>query len=825
MPNPQVKRSTANESEADASDSLVSLLAELQASVEQARGHKALGLAKLLRKHPAYGPKHIPLVARAYEIRLAEMHTAAQHKAAQELLQMLGQQQPEVAAQISNRPALLVELGGGPGKLLTQYGQDERLTEEIDIWIRRDCRDPRPLAHHPHLAETHPVKVAATAILNAWEEVEHGTIAGAYARLSDAIGRRSPFIAWRLFIQALQAAYTGHDTEAPAYLDRIEADCAVRPLADTLRRILACEPPQNIREKILQAKIIAPSLHGSLSQIDQHLAARQLPESRTLFDELVRQPIWTGKEQLFGEIVARYLLAIIPLLDRMCAAQGSKKTAHEIFQNFRRIPRFAPSMTKFLYWDHADTAEDWEATIQVDPPPPLAMAMIYDRLATICLTRKADDLDDDDFGIYGDDDPDAERQAEKLWQQSVQFHPLRETFVHWHAAVQRSEGDEEAALIAWNRAFPEDVTPLLALTALYRANRTPQKALSMFTQLESVARGQPEVEALRPLLRLDSAAGRLARRKYAAAEKDLDGIAPNAPEFIRVACATLRWICALRSGGDATASRAAWDAAGHPLWAFQTIDLLASQWRAELSAELDEADARVATQARAAPAQLVADYARLAAQPDAVWSMKSRFPSGALIASACRDRTVDSASLWDLLRELYHPSNLSKAGARQLFWALTGNGLARRDTHTPEYLAYRALLYDPLLMPPDKSPDFNAAADHVEECLAVAQRLAHASGRMEAVQTVETLSHHCHVPVNPKRLEARLTDKTCARVIEQEAAIGAWAEVPPKLKETPRQRRSNKDVFDVFKRARRAAQSRVPPPPLSDPDVTQPELW
>lgn len=831
MPHHQVKRNTSAEAAAGASDSLAQLLAELQTSVEQTRGHKALGLAKLLRKHPEYAPNHVPLVARAYEVRLAEMHASAQHKAAQELLQILGVQQPEVAALISDRPALLVELSGGPGRLLARYGQDEGLTEEIDTWIRRDCRDPCLLAHHPHLAETHPLKIAATAILNAWEEVEHGAIAGAYARLPDAVGRRSPFIAWRLFIQALQAAYTGRDTEAHACLDRIEADCAVRPLADILRRILACEPPHTTGERLLHAKIVAPSLHGSLSQIDRHLAAGQLTESRTLFDELVRQPIWAGQEQLFGEIVARYLLVITPLLDRMCAAHGSRKTAHEIYQSFGRIPRFQPSMAKFLYWDNADCAEDWEIVIQAVRPPPLAMAMIYDRLATIRLAREADDLSDDayddEFEIRGADldaDAGACRQAENLWQQSVQFHPLRETFFHWHAAVQRSEGDEEAALNAWILAFPEDVTPLLALTALYRANRTPQKALSMFKRLESVARGQPEVEALRPLLRLDSAAGRLARGMYAAAEKDLDEITPNAPEFIRVACATLRWICALRSGGDATASRAAWEAVGHPIWAFQTESVLASQWRMNVSAELAEADARVATQARAEPAQLVADFARLAALPDAVWSLNRRFPCGAVIAAACRDRTADSASLWNLMRGLFHPSHLSKSGACAIFWALTGNGLARRDERTPEYLAYRALLYDPLLMPPDERPDFDAASDRAEECLAVAQRQAHASRRMEAVQAVESLSHHCHVPVNPKRREARLTDKTCTNLLDEEAAIGAWADVPARLKERAGHRHSIEDSFDVFRCRHRAPRSRVPPP-STGPNAHQPELW
>ncbi|MEI8243088.1 MAG: hypothetical protein WCI17_07465 [bacterium] len=805
------------------------MLAELQAAVEQQRGHKALGLAKLLRKHPAYGAKYAPCVARAYEVRLAEMHASAQHKPAQELLQMLAAQQPEVAAQISSRPALLVELGGGSAKLLARYGQDLALTEEIDTWIRRDCRDPRPLAQHPHLPEAHPLKVAAAAILQAWEEVESGASAGAYARLPEVVGRRSPFISWRLFIQSLQAAYAGRDAEVPAFLDRIADDSAVRPLAEVLRRILGGEPPRTSRERILHAKIIAPSLHGALAQMDQHLASGELAGSRQLLDELIRQSIWTGRNQLLGEIVARYLLAASPLIDQICTKHGTRKAAHEMFMSFRRIPQFTSSMAKFMHWNDTDCAGDWDLSIQFSKPTSLAMALIYDRLATIRLMRAERDPDDDEF----DDDlemprdeaaPHASREAAKLWQQSVQFFPLRETFVHWHASAQRNEGDVEFALEEWLRAFPEDVTPLLELTALCRANRTPQKALSAFKRLESVARGRPEVEALRPLLRLDSAAGRLARGLYAAAAKDLNEIALNVPEFIRVACVTLRWICAVRGGGEATARRVEWEAAGHPLWALQAVSVLAHQWRAEVSAELGEAEARVAALARAAPAQLVSDFAKLAALPDAVWSLKRRFPCGVVIVAACRDRTADAAAVWDLLQGLFKPHLLSQPGARALFWALTGNGLARRDARTPEYLAYRALLYDPLLMPLADKPDFNAVADRVDECLAVAHHLAHASGRMEAVQTVESLSHHCRMPVNRKRQEARLTDKFRARVIEQEIGIGAWADAPVQLREKEKSRHSREDFLSEFKRKLRATRPRTSSP-APEPDISQPELW
>jgi hypothetical protein len=810
-----------------APDALAPLLDELHAAVAQQRGHKALGLAKLLRKHPAYGPQHTALVARAYEVRMAEMLASGQHKSAQELLQVLTVQQPEVAALISSRPALLVELGGGGGKLLARYGLDAALTEAIDTCIRRDCRDPRPLARHPHLMEAHPLKVAAATILKAWEEIESGASAEAYARLPEVVGRRSPFIAWRLFIQALQAAYAGRDAEVPAFLDRIAADSAVRPLADILRRILTGEPPRTPRERILHTKLVAPSLHGTLVQIDQHLASGELTESRRIFDELVRQPIWTERKQLFGEMAARYLLAATPAIDRICKERGSFNKADELFLSFRQNPQFTASMAKFMYWDDHDCAEDWELVIQHSKPPPLAMALIYDRLATIRLTREEDDSDDDafddEFEIHDHDaDVDAGRQVEKLWQKSVQIYPLRETFVHWHAAMQRCKGDDEAALQAWIKAFPEDVTPLLELTALFRSNRTPQKALSMFKRLEIVARGRPEVEALRPLLRLDSAAGRLARRMYAAAEKDLDEIAPNAPEFIRVVCATLRWICASRSGGEVAARRAAWEAAGHPIWACQAVCVLESQWRAEVSAELTEVDARLTAQARSAPAQLVFDFAKLAEQPDAVWSLKRRFPCDAVIVAACRDRSADADSVWSLLQGLFNPYVLSQPEARALFWALTGNGLARRDARTPEYLAYRALLYDPLFMPPDDKPNFDALVDRVDECLAVAHHVAHASGRMEAVQAVESLSRLCRVPVNRKRQEARLTDTTRDRLLEQEIGISAWADVPGRLKE--KVRHSSLDIFSEIQRKLRSTRARTSFPE-SGPDTHQPELW
>jgi len=750
------------------------LLDGLSEAIEQRRGHKALGLVKLLRKHPAYGPAYFPLVARAYEIRLSEMHAAAQHKDAAGLLQMLAEQQPGIAALLSRRPSLLLELEGGAGSLLARYGQDAVLTEEVDAWVRTECRDPRPLARHPGLAETHPLKAGALAVLKAWEEVDGGRAGEAYARLPEVIGRRSPFIAWRLFVQALRAAAAGSDSGASVCLARIAEDSAVRPLADILGRTLADEPPRTVRESALRARIVVPSLRGALSETDRLLAAGRLAEAQQRFDELLSQPIWSGRQQLLGELSARFMAAANRLFLAHGPSFGAFQQAQDHVAHFRRMPQFAMSLAKCLYWDNADSADDWENVMAASQPTPLLQALLFDRLAVIEV------LSEDEDDEAEEEDNEDYRRAVACWQKSAQLYPLRETFVHWHDAARRRRADVEEALEAWSRAFPEDEAPLLELTVLCRAKRTPQKALFQFTRLESVAGGRPEVEALRPLLRLDSAAGRLARGMYGAAEKDLDGVGPDAPEFVRVVRAALRWICALRSGGGhAEARRAEW--ATHPLWAFQAVTLLNRHWRMDASAETAETQKLMEAQSRAEPARLVADYARLVRLPDAVWSVKRWFPCGPPVETAFRSRAAEAEALWEITERFCAVQELTLLSVRAMAWCLTGNGLARRDVRIPEYLACRALLYDPYIAPPEAGLDGDKALKHMDECMAVALRLARASGRLEAVQTVEGFAEARRCACDAGS-EARLTDAACARVLEREAAIGAWSDVPAALK-------------------------------------------
>lgn len=807
-----VSSRTPKDSDSELSDAL-------SEAIKQRRGHKALGLVKLLRKHPAYGPAHFQLVARAYESRLSEMHAAGQHKDAAGLLQMLSEQQPEVAALLSRRPALLLELEGGAGSLLARYGQDAALTDEIDAWIRTECRDPRPLARHPGLGETHPLKASALAVLKAWEEVDCGRVAEAYARLPDAIGRRSPFIAWRLFVQALKAAAAGSDNEACACLARIAEDSAVRPLAEMLGRILADEPPQTVRESALRERIVAPSLRGVLQEIDRLLAAGRPTEAQQSFEALLSRPIWSGRPQLLGELSARFMAVCNRLFEVRVASSNSLLQAEEILGRLRRMPQFTQSFVKCMYWNNSDTGADWEKLMAASQPAPLLKALIFNRLAAIEL------LTDEEYEDEDDDTDEARayyRRAEACWRQSARCFPLRETFVHWHDEARYRREDVEEVLEAWARAFPEDEVPLLELTAFYRAKRTPQKALAQFKRLESVASGRPEVEALRPLLRFDSAAGRLARGMYKAAEKDLDGVGPDVPEFARIVRATLRWICALRRGEPAAERRKEW--ADHPLWAFQTVTLLERHWRMDVAAETGEIWKPMDAQSRDDPARLVADYARLVRFSDAVWSASHWFPCGLAIETAFRSSAAEAADLWTITECLCEARTLTLLSVRAMCWCLTGNGLARHDMRTPEYLACRALLYDPYLAPPEEGLHVDKALKHMDECMAVAHRLAQASGRLEAVQAIEALAEDRRCVRDAKR-EARLTDAVCARVLEREAAICAWADVPAALKRVDSQRE------DFFTRVKQLSRKLHPPrkprssKASSGPDIDQPELW
>ena len=809
----------ANLSAGSPKDSVSELFDALAEAIKQRRGHKALGLVKLLRKHPAYGPAHVQLVARAYEIRLSEMHAVGQHKDAAGLLQMLTEQQPEVAALLSRRPALLLELEGGTGPLLARYGQDAALTEELDAWVRTECRDPRPLARHPGLDETHPLRAGALAVLKAWEEVDCGRVAEAYARLPDAIGRRSPFIAWRLFVQALKAAAAGSDKEACTCLARIAEDSAVRPLAEMLGRILADEPPQTVRESALRARIVAPSLYGALQEIDRHLSAGRLTEAQQHFEELLSRPIWSGRPQLLNELSARFMDAANRLLEMRAASFDLLEQPQDfLLPRLRRMPQFTQSFAKCMYWNNSDTVEDWEKLMAVGHPTPLLKALIYDRLAAIELLTYEDEEDDTDEEC----ETESYSRALAYWRQSVRSFPLRETYVHWHDEARCRKADVEEVLGAWGRAFPEDEVPLLELTALYRANRTPQKALAQFRRLESVARGRPEVEALRPLLCFDSAAGRLSRGMVEAAEKDLAAVGPDIPDFARVVRATLRWVCALRGGKSAAEWREEWS--GHPIWAFQTVTLLDRQWRMDIAAETAEILKSMVSQLRDDPARLVADYAQLARLSDAVWSINRWFPCGPPVEAAFRSRAADAADLWTITERLCTAEMLTMLSARDLCWSLTGNGLARRDMRTPEYLACRAMLYDPCLAPPGVGLHEDKALKHMDECMAVALRLARSSGRLEAVQMVEAISEDRRCCVGAIQ-EARLTDAACTRMLERESAICSWNDVPAALKRVVSLNENISDLINRLNRkigkSRRSRSTKNP----SGPDINQTELW
>jgi hypothetical protein len=95
---------------------------------------------------------------------------------------------------------------------------------------------------------------------------------------------------------------------------------------------------------------------------------------------------------------------------------------------------------------------------------------------------------------------------------------------------------------------------------------------------------------------------------------------------------------------------------------------------------------------------------------------------------------------------------------------------------------------------------------------------------MEAVQRVETLADSRHCVIDAKR-EARLTDAACAKLLEQEALISAWADVPAAFKRAVL--RPN-DISALIKRLGRTYRTpRQPrsPKPESGSDARQLELW
>jgi len=768
------------------SDTLEKIVTELEQAIVQRRGHKALGLAKLLRKHPAYSSEHHPLVARAYETRLAEMLAAGQTREAEELTRMLAETQPQIISGLSPETALRTEISGARGVvLLARYGTDAGLTAATDRLIIRECRNPRILAENPHLPENHPLKAEASSIMLAWRELEENKTGGGFKSMLASVGRRSPLVGWRLFVQALAAFYGRRDNEARACLEKIPDDSCVRRLAAALQRMLSGAAPEGGHERALHARIFGGSIRHYLAEIDALVEKRRFSDARRRMGELSVRPIWQGKTGLLKEITARLFVRIGALPDKDqwddfdLPIPRVKMNALEFESNVR---------AKFLR--NMDVPRDWERLMQISQPPlgNLEKALVYNHMARIEIEiGKGPSMDNENIEHMPDFDLPDEREVYELtreyWRKSAEQLPLRDVYGEWARQARiYSTGEAETVLRRWRSDFPDDERPLLELISISREKQDTGKTIEYFDALDRVARGRPDVEALRYFIRLDSAARHLAEGNAELASGELEAMPRPAPPFEEALRSTMAAISVPDSDASTADRLERVRAMRRPATALFTLSVLQRLCpRFDINAPLRAVLSAIEEQTRDSDL-MAANYLDLLRVKDAVWGTREYVFCNDPMLKAFKRTALPSAQLRNIIDGLAGCDRLFYAPlVRRMGWALTGNGIARNDPETYAFLAYRALLYAAAPAGENKI-DLAYAYQRMLASLAAAYKLARKTGRTDAPHFVEVIADLTPVYDCYQQEAVRLSDKRTARIVAEESPIYAYEDLPSRFR-------------------------------------------
>ncbi len=722
------RRRTRQKKRLERSRSTPELRRELEESLSLSRGRKALGLGKLLLKQPDFSPVDLARVVRAYEIRLSEMLDTGQTREAALFYQTVISSHPRWQDLFSRSLLARKDFETGSASVLPEYGKVREISDGVDEYVKTSLKDIFLVRDHPGLPAGHPLQREAASVIDAWREVEGEAETGAFTRMQRTVGRRSPFLDWRMLVTAIKAYYERDDRLCLDCLGRISPGSPPGKIAAALARVIGDTVADNPAAGQLRSLLAGPSLHSELLEVDRLLEAGKYRPARTRFREVYFHPLLAGKDGLRREIAALF---------------GFKLTLRD-----QDIPSFfatTPDQHRIVGLLSCRAGYDdyslWGEIMARESFSPPARALIYNRMAEGMLGEipvigrmlavrqmgnKVPEMTRDFL-----------RDAADCWQDSVDSYPLPETYRRWYKVVSdtASAGEKEALLKRWARDFPEDKAPLLKLVIGCRERKAHTKALKFFADLETRTGKDPEIDRLRRLLHIDKAVDLLKKNRLDDASSRLRDIDPSGDPFSEALVAVISWLIGLRRGREDLTRVAEAEMLNlkQPISVRHILIRLGSYYRLPA---LPEPPPDLRRQA-ADPEIAMENAGLLIGQVDPVWKI-NRIPLAAREeASAFLRAAADSSRLIDLLEFIFSEDPELKYPASNLVaWPLTANGLRRKGRELPVFLAYRALLLAGCW---DWIPHsrLDEAEYRIELCLSAAQRLAVREGKASTIAFVK----------------------------------------------------------------------------------------
>ena len=256
-------------------ESLSALLNNIKLLIEQKRGRRAVALAKCLVKHKEFQmQEHLPIFIAAYQARITEMLDSMQLKEARVLYADIVKKYSDSADLFSMEFLVKMDMKSDSAVVLLKYGHDDKVTSAVNQYIINELKDIRILLKNTSLPDRMSLKAEAGLIVAAWEEVEDASgKRTSYELMLKKINRRSPFIYWRLFVQALNMFYEFEDDKARKILLRIPNECSVSKMAVTLTMLIDNKPVITEKGKNIACRLEGKNLYSEIAGIDRMIDA------------------------------------------------------------------------------------------------------------------------------------------------------------------------------------------------------------------------------------------------------------------------------------------------------------------------------------------------------------------------------------------------------------------------------------------------------------------------------------------------------------------------------------------------------------------------
>lgn len=524
---------------------------EVREALDEGRGRKALGLLKEARK--AKVELDDSLTVEAYTLRLDEMLERGQRDEAALLFKQVLQPMPAWGERTSAQDRLEWELKLGFDDEWSAYGEDSERDAVMDDVVLERLRDPRLLAHHPVLAEHHPLKQQAAAVVDAWTWIDSEDFEEARSHLG-AIGRRSPLRGWRIFLQGLIAYYKADDAQLNELDGRMPEKAAARPLFEMLNALTGPKSEASPPVKRLRDQAVGNELKHELTELDRLVDDEDASDKRIVSkaEPLLRHLLNGGRQELALE-VAGYLYDELDIAVPCMSAYQPLVFLHAFYtptpsQMRHRIldKAFFPATEKRKFSlsriEEAvlltELAQDWLNNLDE-----LILDLgEYDECGEC---ESAPEAGPDMNDVLFDDCPGCVLQVGlNICRRALQLDALEDTF---RTAVQFLERKPNFAaapewIRAWREAFPDSVEPLQCAVKLYSSAGFHEKAREVMDELKQ-RRGTASMPATDRLNILTEHALSLCKRGKDVLDQVNEILADHAPETVwqTVLFDTIRW--------------------------------------------------------------------------------------------------------------------------------------------------------------------------------------------------------------------------------------------------------------------------------------------